>query len=140
MNSDNPNIEIVTRAWGFLKAGELFSFLDLLDEHVSWQIPEMPAVPFAGSWQGREAVLKFFEIVGNSQESIEFEPEEFISDGYNVVVLGRFANRVKSTGLIARSAWAQVWTLKDGKVIALREFVDTRAVSLAYAEHQEAEE
>ena len=66
------------------------------------------------------------------QDVIEFGPEEYIAQGNKVVVLGRFTMRIKVTGRDARSAWAHVWTIQDGVVTAVREYVDTLAVSRAH--------
>jgi ketosteroid isomerase-like protein len=41
-------------------------------------------------------------------------------------------NRVKATGKESRSEWAQVWTVKDGVITHMQEYVDTAAVSRAH--------
>lgn len=125
-------MDMVQQAYQSVKAGDVQSLLNLLAEDVQWQLPEMENVPFAGTWHGREQVGQFFSTVVQTQDVIEFELEEFIAQGDKVVVLGRFSQRVKSTDRISASAWAHVWTVKDGKVIHFREYVDTAAVSRAY--------
>ncbi len=80
-------------------------------------------------------MLEFFQVVASAQEIVEFAPEAFIAEGETVVVPGNFVNRVISTGKTARSAWAQVWTAKAGKLTSMREYVDTLAVNSAYLPH-----
>jgi ketosteroid isomerase-like protein len=89
-------------------------------------------VPFAGRWEGREQVGRFFDKVAEAQEVLEFEPKEFIAQEDKVVVLGRFSMRIKSTGRDVGSDWAHVWTVKGGKVTRFYEYVDTAAVSGAH--------
>jgi ketosteroid isomerase-like protein len=50
-----------------------------------------------------------------------------------VVVLGRFTMPIKGTARYARSEWAQVWTIEDGLVRALRDYVDTLAATWAHS-------
>jgi ketosteroid isomerase-like protein len=129
---EETSVALVKQAWTCVGRHDLSALLDLLAPDIIWEIPNMPAVPFAGIWRGREGVLKFFQTVDAAQEIIQFAPESFIADGRTVVVLGNFANRVKSTGKTARSAWAQIWTAETGKLTSMREYVDTLAVNSAY--------
>jgi uncharacterized protein len=131
MDEETP-LALVKRAWACVSRHDFNALLDLLAPDVTWEVPSMPAVPFAGTWRGREGVLKFFQTVAPAQETVEFAPEAFITEGQTVVVLGNFVNRVISTGKTARSAWAQVWTAKAGKLTSMREYVDTLAVNSAY--------
>jgi uncharacterized protein len=125
-------VALVKRAWTCVGCHDFNALLDLLAPDVTWAIPMMPAVPFAGAWRGREGVLEFFQTVAAAQEMVEFAPEAFIAEGQTVVVLGHFVNRVKSTGKTARSAWVQVWTAKAGQLTSMHEYVDTLAVNSAY--------
>lgn len=120
--------------------GDIPSFLNVLAENVLWIVPDMPNVPFAGIWQGREQVGQFFRRMVKVQDVVEFEPEEFIAQGEKVVVLGHFTMRVKATGKLSRSQWVHVWKAEGGQVSYMREYVDTLAVSQAHdpAGHLEA--
>ena len=71
--------------------------------------------------------------MGEVQDVVEFEPQEFIAQADKVVVLGRFTMRVKATGRASRSAWVHVWTIEGGKVAYVREYVDTLAVSQSHS-------
>ena len=46
---------------------------------VTWQSPEMGNVVFYGKRKGREAVAEFFSLLNETQESIRFEPKDFIA-------------------------------------------------------------
>lgn len=134
--SEQANTRLVQQAYQSIKAGDIQAFLNALAVDVQWELPEMQNVPFAGLWQGREQVGQFFSIVDNVQEIVEFAPKEFIAQGDNVVVLGHFSMRIKSTGRDFSSDWAHVWTVKDGQVTHVREYVDTAVVSRAHTAAQ----
>lgn len=130
--NEQTNTRLVQQAYQRIHAGDMAAFLTLLADDVQWQIFPMQNVPFAGTWQGRAQVSEFFRKVAASQEQVEFVPEHFIAQDDKVVVLGYFVNRVKATGKESRSEWAQVWTVKEGVITQMQEYVDTAAVSRAH--------
>jgi uncharacterized protein len=131
--SERKNARLVQQVYQSFKAGDVQLLLNSLAADVEWRLPEMANVPFAGKWEGREAVALFLSTVADAQDVIEFEPEAFIAQGDKVVALGRFAWRVKATGRQFRSDWAHVWTVKGGKVTQFDEYTDTVAVTRAHA-------
>jgi uncharacterized protein len=132
MMNEQANTRLVHQAYQLIHAGDLPAFLTLLADDVQWQIPAMVNVPFAGIWQGRQQVGEFFRTMAEVQEQVEFAPEHFVAQDDKVVVVGRFVSRVKATGKESRSEWAQVWTVKNGAVTHMQEYVDTAAVSRAH--------
>jgi uncharacterized protein len=133
---EQVNTRLVQQTYQSIEAGDIRSLLNSLAGDVEWELPEMKNVPFAGRWQGREQVGKFFDKVAEAQEPLEFEPKEFIAQDNKVVVLGRFSMRIKSTGGVFSSDWAHVWTVKGGEVTHFYEYVDTAAVSGAHTAAQ----
>jgi ketosteroid isomerase-like protein len=129
----NANVEIVRRTWELIERGEFDALGQTLAPDIVWKIPAMSGVPFAGAWRGLEQVRDFFRIVDAAQDPLEFSPSEVIAEADTIIVLGEFANRVRASGEIARSAWAQVWKVREGLVASMVEFVDTHAVWRAYA-------
>ena len=51
--------------------------------------------------------------------------DEFLDAGDRVVVLDHFRVRGKATGRTVDAPCAHVWTLRDGKVVYHRNYVDT---------------
>jgi uncharacterized protein len=126
------NKAIVQQAYSNFKTGNIEGLLNLLTDNVTWELPEIENVPFAGKRSGRAAVGEFFKIVAASQESLSFEPRELIAEGDKVVSLGRYEWRVKANGRKFASDFAHVFTIRNGKVVAFNEYTDTAAASLAY--------
>src|SRR5262245_11048294 len=110
--SEADNVLLVRSAYRATAQGDMSVLMKLLASDVVWRLPQMQGVPFAGEWQGREDVAKFFASVAQSQEVLDFQPEQFIAQGETVVVLGHFTMRVKATGRISRSDWVHIWTVE----------------------------
>ena len=126
------NKAIVQQVYSNFKTGNIEGLLNLLTDNISWELPEIESVPFAGKRTGRASVGEFFKIVATSQETLAFEPRELIADGEKVVSLGNYEWRVKANGRKFAADFAHVFTIRNGKVVAFKEFTDTAAASLAY--------
>ena len=68
-----------------------------------------------------EYLSDWSEVWGGSRR---VEPEELIDMGDRFVLLGSTPERAQSSGVALTEAYANVCTLKDGKLIRQREFVD----------------
>jgi ketosteroid isomerase-like protein len=130
--NEQANTRLIQQAYQSIKAGDIQALLNSFSQDAQWELPDMENVPFAGKWQGHEGVRQFFSKVFEVQDVLEFEPEEYVAQGDKVVALGKFLMRVKATGSEFSSKWAQVWTVKDGKVTRFYEYVDTAVVSRAH--------
>jgi ketosteroid isomerase-like protein len=129
------NRGIVEQAYNNFKTGNIEALLNLMSDDVTWTLPEMAGVPFAGKRTGRASVAEFFATVGALQEPLKFEPRELIAEGDRVIGLGSYAWRVKSSGREFSGDFAHAWTIRDGKAIAFHEYTDTAA---CIAAHQKA--
>jgi Ketosteroid isomerase-related protein len=130
--SGQENTEIVREAYRNFQTGDIESLLNKLADDVAWQLPSMENVPFAGKYQGREDVGRFFATLNEAQEAREFEPQNFIADGDKVAVQGRYLWRVKAGGREYQGDWMHVFTLRDGKITGFQEYTDTAAAASAY--------
>lgn len=129
------NKSVVNQAYSNFKTGNIDALLDLMADDVNWTLPDMEGVPFAGTRTGRPAVGEFFQSVNSTQESLGFEPRELIAEGDKVVALGSYQWRVKSNSREFGGNFAHVFTIRDGKIVAFNEYMDTAACSAA---HQKA--
>lgn len=69
---------------------------------------------------------------------MQFEPQEFVAQGDKVVSLGHYTWRTKTTNRDFESDFAHVFTVRDGKIVGFREFMDTVTVARAYQKAQSA--
>ena len=130
--SEQDNTTIAQEAYNNFKKGDIAALLDLLPDNVTWQLPEIEGVPFAGKRTGRSSVAEFFQGIEANQETLQFEPREFIAQGDKVIALGHYRWRVKSTGREYASDFAHVFTLRDGKIVGFQEYTDTASAARAY--------
>jgi ketosteroid isomerase-like protein len=63
--------------------------------------------------------------------SFSLVPTEFIAEGETVVSLGEFTGVHGATGKTSRARYAHVWTIRDGKISAFRQYIDTLAIAEA---------
>jgi ketosteroid isomerase-like protein len=131
----DQNRGIVEQAYNNFKTGNIDALLNLMSDDVTWTLPEMEGVPFAGTRTGRASVGEFFATVGASQDVVSFEPRDLIAEGDRVIALGSYSWRVKATNRDFSSDFAHAWTIRDGKLIAFHEYTDT---AVCIAAHQKA--
>ena len=131
--SEQDNVAVVRRAYENFKGGDIPGILDSLTDEVDWRLPEIEGVSFSGGHRGRESVGGFFTQLGDSQETVSFEPREFVSQGEMVVALGTYRWRVKKTGREYGGDWAHVFTVRDGKIAGFHEYMDSAAARAAFA-------
>ncbi|ALK98785.1 hypothetical protein AB595_02160 [Massilia sp. WF1] len=126
------NIEFVKRFYDAYLEGDKDLLLSYMADDIDWDIPEMPGLVFSGRRRGRGEVAEFFGMVAQVQQLRSFEPQEFFGDGDRVVVLGHHAWTVKSNGAAFDSDWVHVFTLRDGRIAAFRQSMDTLKVVQAH--------
>ncbi len=125
-------VAVVQKAYECFGKGDISGVLNLLAEDVDSLAPGAAEVPWAGRRRGRTQVGSFFAAIGASADFEVFEATEFLGSGNRVVVLGRERLRPKTTGRAFDADWCHVWTVKDGKITVLREYIDTAAVNGAF--------
>lgn len=130
--AEQGNIEIVRGLYENFREGDIDAMLGGMTEDVEWQLPEIAGVPFSGRRQGHAAVREFFVGVAEMQDVDVMELNTVVAQGDAVVVLGRYAWRVKATGRKFASDFAHAFHMADGKVGMFQEFLDTAAAAAAY--------
>ncbi len=130
--AEQENVKIAQQTYELFKSGNVPAFLELYSDDITFQLPEIEKVPFAGTHKGHAALAAFVQLVGESQDALAFNPVEFIAQGDKVVVLGNYSWRVKATGREYSSDWAHIVTFSDGKIAAFKEYMDTAAAVAAY--------
>ncbi len=102
--------------------------LDSLTENADYIQPGGPEVPLSGIYHGREQIAGFFKNLTDTVEFTSFEPQEFIAKGNQVIALGHYEGRTKSTGKTFASDWVSTFTLDNGKISRYETYHDTAAI------------
>lgn len=119
------NVQIIQQAYADFGSGNIQGILNACTDDVLWISQENKDVPFAGTFNGKEGVAKFFNGVGEVDYS-SFEPKEFFNDKDAVIVLGHHAGTVKKTGKTFDHDWCMIFKLRADKVYHYNLFLDTR--------------
>jgi ketosteroid isomerase-like protein len=88
--------------------------------------------PFTSEIHGQDNVRDFFHLLAETEKFTKFEPREFITEGSKVVVLGRSAGSVATTGRNFDTDWVHIFTVNDGSITSFLEFFDTAIMERAY--------
>ena len=136
--SEQTNIQVVQTAFGYFGKGDVAGIISLLAADVSWHVAPIKNVPYTGTRNGTTGVADFFATLAESEDTLKFEPREFIAQGDKVVAIGQYGARVKSTGREYETYFAQVFTLRDGKLTSFVEYLDSATVADAFVKTQTA--
>ncbi len=102
------------------------------DKDIIWHRPGAPDIPFSGTFKGIEEVMKMFGIQASVISIKEFIPEKICANDDMVAVFGHDHVNVNSTGKIYSTGWVQSYTFKNGKIIYVEVYMDTKVVADAF--------
>jgi ketosteroid isomerase-like protein len=126
--TEQQNVDLVRRAYEAFARADINGLLDLLAEDIEWASSGPQELPTSGMRRGREQVARFFQAVDQIFEMQRFEPRTFVAQDDRVIVLGSDTARVKATGKVLIEEWAHVFTIREDRISAFREYIDTAAV------------
>ncbi len=130
--AEKENRVLVQQGYQCFKTGDMEGLLSLFSAQIDWELPEVEGLPFSGHRKGRDEVADFFRLVREAQESLEFDPKEYVCEGNQVVAIGYYRWRVRSTGKTFESNFVHVFTIKENLVVGFREFLDSAALAAAH--------
>ena len=124
------NADIIQGVYDALARGDASSVLGTLAPDVQWT--EAEGFPYAGTYKGPDEVLNgVLAPLGSEWEGFQAVPHELIAGGDQVVALGRYSGTYRETGKPMQADFAHVWTLRDGKAVRFRQYVDSALVQEA---------
>ena len=130
--SEQDNLGVVQQLLKAIFEGDAAVASQLLTDDVVLVSPgPKDLLPWAGEYHGPAGVLQYYTALTQGVELTGMDTSETIAQGDKVVVLGRHAGRVRATGKTYDMKWAQVYTLREGKVAALHSYHDTYLVAEA---------
>ncbi|MFK7916174.1 MAG: nuclear transport factor 2 family protein [Pseudomonadales bacterium] len=129
----NPSVEVTQRLFERFGAADIPGILEYIHDDIVIEFYGPSVIPYAGTYQGREAARQFFNNVLSNVDIHVFEAEQFFSEGAMVSVTGTLHLTAKSTGRDIKSSFAHVITVQDGKWIRFRDFMDTSVAVAAFS-------
>jgi uncharacterized protein len=116
------NIELMRRGYDAMLRRDIEALLSLLDPDV--ELHDRPEAPDARSYRGHEGVLTALKVSLDAFEDFRLEPERFYDAGEKVVVLLRMVGTGNVSGVPVEEHIAHLWTIQDGRAIALQVYGD----------------
>ena len=127
---EQKNIQVVQQLLADLRRGDIAGVLDKLADDVRWRAWR-PAqrLPGLETLCGKAQVGKFLAEL-NGQEFQEFEPQEFVIQGEQVMVLGQADQPSRRNSQTTRLDWVMVFELYRGKIVHYQ-YCDDTVVTVA---------
>jgi ketosteroid isomerase-like protein len=119
---DSENVKVVRRAHEALNAGDMDRLIELCHEGFRLDMSDRifnPAV-----YSGHDGIRRFYSEVRDVWDTYDWQPEELIEAGSNVVALVRSTGRGRGSGVEVDRETAMVWSIQSGRAIAMRFFRD----------------
>lgn len=132
--SETANIAATRAIYSAVPAGDLATALSHMDPEVRITYYGSDAIPYAGDYHGIEAATEFFSTVGAHIEIVAMEPWLFIGDGDNLAVWGQQKFLRTATGHTWESEFAHIITLRDGKWLHFRDFMNSALTHQAFTQ------
>jgi ketosteroid isomerase-like protein len=118
------NVEIVRESLSAYTDRGLDALAEFWDADISWQAIE-GAPDDVGEMHGPEAVRRYLEDWIDMFDDVTNVPEEVLDLGDDRVIAVQHATgRAKASGVQTDIRYAVVYTLRDGKIVRGREYID----------------
>ena len=126
--SDSPNIALVRRLYDSGMAPEVTA--EIISPDLVWDIT--PGFPHSGVYHGWDSVGRdFFGRMMPDFESYSAGAEEFFADDENHVFVYGHYHAITKSGEKADVRFIHLWTVRDGKLVHLRQAADSHVLQQA---------
>ncbi|HEY5105919.1 MAG TPA: nuclear transport factor 2 family protein [Caulobacteraceae bacterium] len=126
------NVAVIKGLYAAFASGDVPDLLGRMSPDIVWH--EAENFPYAdrNPYRGPKAIADgvFARCIGE-WDGFAVIMDDLIDGGDRVVALGRYRGVFNSTARRMNPQAAHVWTLKDGKVVAFQQYIDTLDVARA---------
>lgn len=129
--SDPNNLNVIQSIYNDFSKGNIPSVIKVLDANVKWNEAEGNALADSNPYVGPDAVLNgVFTRVGEDHEYFNLADIQLHEMSNNQVLATlRYQAKLKKNVAVIDAQAAHFWTLKDGKVTAFQQYVDTKQLN-----------
>jgi hypothetical protein len=128
--SIEENVQTVKNFFAALGSGDKQRLLSLVVEDLEWIIPGEDW-SLAGTHRGHAGLAEVLQKASDEVEMTYSEPPEFVAQGDRVLVVGVATGKIKATNRAFKDNWVFAITVQKGKVMKIREYIDTQALARA---------
>lgn len=133
ITNESRNVEATLAIYAAVPEGDLQTALDHLDPQVRITYYGTAEIPYAGDYHGIDEAVTFFTKVGQTIAITEMEAWKFIEQGDDLATWGRQRFRRLDTGHEWESEFAHIITLRDGRWLHFRDFMNSALTLKAFS-------
>jgi ketosteroid isomerase-like protein len=122
------NVEVIKRGYEAFSAGDVETLMSLIDDNVEWVQPGESTI--SGTYHGKGEFGQYLQQLAAKMTAVK--PQRFLADGDTVVVLSDVTVGNES------GHDADVFTLRDGKIVRAQIYTDTAMMERVYGRKQVA--
>ncbi len=126
------NVALVQQAAETWNRGDLDALFEIYDPDIELDNSRYEGWPDEASLRGRDAVRGFLEQWRNTFSDYRYDVEQYVDAGDRVVALCSQGGAGRDSSGIAMMRWAQVATVRHGRILRLENYSD-REEALAAA-------
>lgn len=124
------NVQVVKDFFAAMGGGDKEELLALVAEDIEWIIPGEDW-PLAGTHRGHAGLADVLQKASDEVEMTYPKPPEFVAQGERVFVIGVATGKIKATNKMFKDDWVFDITVRNGKLMIIREYIDTQALARA---------
>ncbi len=129
----NPNLQIIRATYEGPSDENGKHLLAALAPDAVWI--EAEGFPYAGTYVGPESIVaNVFQRLATEWIDYRARVDSYVTEGDHVVAFGVYSGTYRKTGRSMRAAFAHHYTLRDGKIARMVQYVDSHQVRVALAE------
>ncbi len=128
----SKNLDVTQQIFERFGAHDIPGILQHLADDIVIEFYGPPAIPYAGTYRGQAEARKFFQTVLSSVTINQFAPQEMLAVDDKVFVTGYLHLNPKATTGTIESDFVHVITLRDGKWVRFRDFMNTAVAVEAF--------
>jgi ketosteroid isomerase-like protein len=96
---------------------------------------EAEGFPYAGTYVGPETIFSgVFRRLATEWIGYRADVDSYVAEGDQIVAFGVYFGTYRATGRSMRAAFAHRYTLRDGRIVRMVQYVDSHLVRQAMAE------
>jgi ketosteroid isomerase-like protein len=119
------NIEVVRKVNVAFNSGDLDAILTVIHPDFETTVPpEFSVEP--DTYRGHDGIRRYFDSFNAEMEDIRFEQEDVREVDGSVVVALRLEARGRTTAIPVEQRLVQVWTVREGMALRVRNFATLR--------------
>ncbi|GAA0903038.1 MULTISPECIES: nuclear transport factor 2 family protein [Streptomyces violaceusniger group] len=124
------NADVVRAYYAALATGDFEAARTLTDPEIDFNIA--PGFPAGGRYHGHVDLFEgFYPASFEAWSHIEVEVDEFLEFGDTVISLGRYVGTTRASNTEFSSPFAHVNRVRDGRLAAVHQYVDTLVLDRA---------